>query len=198
MSKYKDRIESGLCGICGCKNNDGGYSCSTCRLKKNEKRKESRLTNKNKCQSCCAEIIIGKTCEKCLKRQSVRRKELYELRKKNELCVRCCVKTDKIYCDECSKIKRLKIRAKKYLGNKNKWKQLETLFNRQNGLCYYSGLPLTLGLDAHLDRKIPRSKGGLNEISNLQWVNKDVNLMKRALLEEEFLKLCEAITNNWK
>jgi len=41
----------------------------------------------------------------------------------------------------------------------------------------------------------PRSKGGSNDLNNLQWVLAEVNLMKRAHLEEKFLNLVGLISH---
>lgn len=72
------------------------------------------------------------------------------------------------------------------------------LFEKQKRTCALSGLPLNLSHSkrcedeqtASLDR-IDSSKGYTKE--NVQWVHKDVNLMKNTLQESHFLELCEAI-----
>lgn len=71
--------------------------------------------------------------------------------------------------------------------------ELQDLWERQGGKCAYSGLPLTLGLDAEIDHIIPESGGGPTEIGNLQWVHTMVNQMKFCYPERDFLAMVEMI-----
>lgn len=67
------------------------------------------------------------------------------------------------------------------------------LYQKQNGKCALTGLPLEFGTSwnrkctASLDR-IDSSKGYAP--GNIQWVHKRVNLMKSDLEESEFIRLC--------
>lgn len=69
------------------------------------------------------------------------------------------------------------------------------LYEIQNKKCAYSGVNITFskqksGNTASFDR-IDNSKGYIK--GNVQWVHKDVNMMKRNLSEEYFLQICENI-----
>ena len=69
------------------------------------------------------------------------------------------------------------------------------LYLNQNRQCALTGQNLTFGYNeiehnASLDR-IDSSLG--YEINNIQWIHKDVNMMKRNLNEEYFIKLCSLI-----
>lgn len=73
------------------------------------------------------------------------------------------------------------------------------LFERQNGHCAISGLPLVFHRTststdgtASLDR-IDSSKGYC--VGNIQWVHKDVNRMKQDLPLDRFLELCSLIAS---
>jgi hypothetical protein len=77
---------------------------------------------------------------------------------------------------------------------------LWSLFLKQNKKCALSGQFLILSKGrrhevgtASLDR-IDSSKGYY--IENIQWVHKDVNIMKGDFSQEYFIKLCHAIANN--
>jgi hypothetical protein len=74
--------------------------------------------------------------------------------------------------------------------------QLWELYKNQKGLCALSGLLIEFNKktakasSASLDR-IDSSKG--YDIDNLQWVHKDINLMKMDFSQDKFLELCKKI-----
>tara|TARA_Y100000592_G_scaffold92151_1_gene153440 strand:+ start:523 stop:1152 length:630 start_codon:yes stop_codon:yes gene_type:complete len=76
---------------------------------------------------------------------------------------------------------------------------LWNLFLQQNRRCALSGLPLAFGKkgaecgNASLDR-IDSRKGYIKD--NIQWIHKDVNVMKMDFDQNYFLDLCEAINYN--
>lgn len=65
--------------------------------------------------------------------------------------------------------------------------------------CSISGLPLTLEVDAtdgsSIDR-IDSNKGYFTD--NVQVVSKRVNVAKNTMTDEEFIKMCESVTNHQK
>jgi hypothetical protein len=72
------------------------------------------------------------------------------------------------------------------------------LFQDQNGQCKLSGMKISLNLKDHtasLDR-IYSSKGYIE--GNIQWVHRDVNLMKNKFSQDYFLELCDKINNRNK
>lgn len=69
---------------------------------------------------------------------------------------------------------------------------LNSIWLEQARRCKYSGLPLTMGVDASLDR-IDSTLGYVK--GNVQWVHKTVNYMKWDTSEEEFLFM---VTNIYK
>jgi hypothetical protein len=76
------------------------------------------------------------------------------------------------------------------------------VFVRQNGKCTLSGLPLTFHSTsedgryrsthgtASIDR-IDNSKG--YDLGNIQWVHKDINIMKKDHSQEYFIELCKKV-----
>jgi|GEM_PF-2561478 len=84
------------------------------------------------------------------------------------------------------------VKAMKLKGeNKATTKQIASLWKSQKGLCALSGL--RLDRTAQLDHKLPKAKGGLDAIENLQWLSKEVNLAKRDLTDEQFISLCKTV-----
>ena len=81
---------------------------------------------------------------------------------------------------------------------------LWNLFQSQNGRCPYTGLELTMPIDKHdlacgnrtasLDR-IDSSEGYI--AGNLQWVHKDINMMKQKYSSDYFVEMCKLVSENY-
>ncbi len=110
-------------------------------------------------------------------------------------------------CGLCDEDKQLEHRLMKKLENNANERDFEIdkringkilieLFIKQEEKCALSGVPISLGLDwrnsgtASLDR-IDSSKGYL--LNNIQWVHKDINMMKMDLPEDRFVFLCKSV-----
>lgn len=65
------------------------------------------------------------------------------------------------------------------------------LLVRQNHCCSLSGLPIKVGVNASIDR-IDSSKG--YDFGNIQWVHKEINLMKNVLSQDRFIELCKSVS----
>jgi len=65
---------------------------------------------------------------------------------------------------------------------------LSKLWKAQRGCCALTGR--RLDRSAQLDHKIPRARGGIDVLSNLQWLCEEANLAKRDLTDAEFIALC--------
>jgi len=85
--------------------------------------------------------------------------------------------------------------------------QLQLLLEQQEYKCVLSGLPIILSKSKNkntitykeqtgsLDR-IDSSKGYI--INNIQWVHKNINIMKNIFSMEQFIHYCELVTKNAK
>ena len=75
-------------------------------------------------------------------------------------------------------------------------KELWDLYQKQNGKCALTGLPIDFSFrtvsasTASLDRI---DSAGSYSLGNLQWVHKDINLMKMDLPIERFVELCRLV-----
>ncbi len=80
-------------------------------------------------------------------------------------------------------------------------KDLYDKWQKQNGKCALSNIPLTISpvekgkviTTASLDR-IDSSKGYVKE--NIQWVHKHINVMKLNHVQDYFIELCKAVAEN--
>lgn len=65
----------------------------------------------------------------------------------------------------------------------------------QNPICYMTGKPIDLTQpDTYqLDHRIPVSRGGTNELDNLELCDATVNQSKYNMLPDEFIKMCKLI-----
>ena len=105
----------------------------------------------------------------------------------NGLCVNCkeLALENVLRCLKCT----LKALAGNLWNDRGKWQDLLALYEAQNRRCPYSGRENIFGLNTTLDHKIPRSKSGTNDISNLQFIVAGLNSCKGILSEQEFIAL---------
>jgi len=68
---------------------------------------------------------------------------------------------------------------------------LSRMWKRQRGQCALTGE--RLDRTAQLDHVIPKARGGSDELSNLRFTTRAVNIAKRDMLDDEFLALCRAV-----
>lgn len=67
----------------------------------------------------------------------------------------------------------------------------------QEGKCYFTGKELVLGLNASIDHLVPLSRGGKKDISNVRFVDLQINNdVKGSLTESELLDIVELIYKN--
>jgi CRISPR/Cas system Type II protein with McrA/HNH and RuvC-like nuclease domain len=62
----------------------------------------------------------------------------------------------------------------------------QKLFEDQSGRCFYTDVKLEL-TTAHIDHKVPISRGGTNDFSNLALCTPEANLLKHNKTDEEFI-----------
>jgi 5-methylcytosine-specific restriction endonuclease McrA len=82
------------------------------------------------------------------------------------------------------------------VNDQDEAKDLCAVFSRawynQRGRCAYTGKKLDRS--AQIDHKIPTSRGGTNDASNIHWVTADANWVKRDRTHDEFVSICSDIT----
>ena len=68
------------------------------------------------------------------------------------------------------------------------------LAKRQKLRCALSGQRL-IRSNISVDHIIPKSKGGINELSNIRLVLKSINIAKQTMTDDEFVELCRGVVN---
>ena len=68
----------------------------------------------------------------------------------------------------------------------------KTIYAKANGKCAICGKPIKFK-EMTVDHKIPLSKGGTNDLSNLQLAHLMCNRAKSDLMNDEFMKLVNRI-----
>ena len=70
---------------------------------------------------------------------------------------------------------------------------LWSVWETQQGKCIYTGIELSHGSTASLDRR----DNALGYVEgNVQWVHRDINRMKSDFTESRFLQLCKEVNEN--
>ena len=72
-------------------------------------------------------------------------------------------------------------------------RRLVALLEAQDYRCALTGERLTPGVNASLDRIVPRREGGDMDSTNLQWVTRRINIAKADMSTAEFVAMCEAV-----
>ena len=73
--------------------------------------------------------------------------------------------------------------------------ELMSLLRKQEFKCALSGRKLKPDR-SQLDHIVPKSKGGSDDVDNLQWLTAKVNRMKGTMSNEEFINVCGEVWRN--
>jgi len=184
---YDKRKASRLCIACGKnKARKGKVKCKGCaeqhqsaRLVRCRQAKQAGLCTK--CHKAKA-VGGGSRCEKCrsqlcdiIKRRSRRSKE-------KGICTNCNsnkAMLGRTKCEKCAVYHMAWLAGTTYEIAMEIW-------NKQKGICVYTGAQLILGRGASIDHKTPKSRGGSDEASNLQWISDAANRAKLTMTDQEY------------
>jgi hypothetical protein len=69
----------------------------------------------------------------------------------------------------------------------------------QGSACYYTGVPLVLGVNDSLDHLLSVSKHPelRADIDNVVWCTREINTMKNGMDRDEFLTVCRLLATRW-
>jgi hypothetical protein len=191
-NRQKAKRENRRCNDCGKTPLPQRSRCRPCLDKFRER--NAALTSARKAVGVCS--LCGKTpaapnrnlCVACLDRGARLIRERTQARAVGGQCTDCgrCIPLPNYgACEACF----FKRRSQDCFGTNAKAEALRDLFLAGGGVCPYSGLPLTLGVDAQLDHILPFARGGKTDLANLHWVHALANQLKGDLTEAEFFDL---------
>lgn len=146
-------------------------------------------------------------CKECLTQMYDSRKKIRVLSSDKGLCTKCKRNeylesqrnkpdgTEKV-CQTCY----LQHLSMRYFDSRDCWKQLLEMLVKQDFKCIYSGETIILGENDALDHISPKKRfpERVNDITNVHWTTREVNMMKYALDEQRFFDLLIKITENCK
>lgn len=182
------------CQCIKCGNDWSGETliCPPCRLKINQKwRGKDALSSCFRCSM--PRDTHHKACSECRHEMRINSQQRRKANQTKGLCVQCRSENDTEcgkYCSVCS----FKTSARRWLNDSNKWTELRDLLIFQDGKCAYTDVKLSIGGNASIDHKMPRSKGGAASIENLQWIDWKINRMKTDIPHDEFVSICDYIS----
>lgn len=156
--------------------------CDDCRTQA----KISKAENVQKCRTCSNERNWPhQWCIECADRTKKERAAKVADWKKDGLCITCGAVKEIAEATNCEKDV-LQAMSRRCFNTTTRWEELKVLFDRQIGICPYTKKKLVLGVNASLDHRIPKSRGGSRTIANLDWVDYNVNVAKADMLPDEF------------
>lgn len=193
--KYLKERRAKVCDACGGEREIGGF-CKSCwnKREKRRKKREQDKAAKGECRTCKNKVSGKVHCNVCLNKRRLERARREEERKAQGVCI-LCGKAKAGSSKKCSRCYAKDI-ASFHFGSTNRAEELLCLLKCQKDICPYTGINLVIGDNASLDHKIPKSKGGSNDLENLQWLYSgdfDVNKMKWDMTDEEFVKAINVI-----
>lgn len=182
------RISNGLCPRCGKPAVNGKRRCERCLSKDRNRCRERALSlvSEGRCAKCGIPVESNKRkCIECI--NNGRQSQIRYAAKcaQQGKCYRCkhSALDGNVLCRSCL-LKNLSLNA---TGTRDNADALDSLLNKQNFTCPYTGIKIDVGNNASIDHIIPRSKGGSDTIDNLQWVHFGINLLKADMDQNVFV-----------
>lgn len=184
----------GLCVAPECKNHPApGRKTCEAHLDAMKAQRRARV-RAGQCFGCELAAEPGhRYCAKCIATNASRNATRHAERRARGVCIRC--QEPPVAAGMCLACW-FKQMATVSLKDRSRADDLRALWDAQGGRCAYTGDELAPGVNASLDHRVPRSRGGADTLENLQWVTLDVNRAKNALPEETFIAMCQRVARH--
>jgi hypothetical protein len=201
------RIAEGLCKDCGAERGTDGTSvlCRTCATKHSARASATKsalraqwATDEMTCNGCGTALpdTTFKNCEPC--RIYARRfhqsygKPRRASRRGTGVCVNC--PRPSTHASDYCRDHWLSNSLAKYGFKRSQYGMMWAKLEAQGFRCYYTGIELVPGINASLDHRIPRSRGGEPlDPENCVWCDRLINAFKNNLTEAEFVERCRSV-----
>lgn len=194
-NRRKSKKKHAACNDCSQPRVTGFAYCAKC-LEATRRRRQGRYEESKKTGTCslCHKhpAIRSHFCEKCKQKSTESTKRIRQERIDAGMCVYCgghqCTNSTR-YCYDCL----FKQTSMSTFGTTAEAENLKKLYETSERKCAYTGFSIEIGVNANVDHIIPLSKGGANDMSNIQWVHEVANQMKWSYSEDQFLEFVAAI-----
>lgn len=198
-----ERYKNKLCISCGkpLPENYKVLNCERCRLLNSEYTRRTRLKRKenNLCVQCGSKKEDNNTlyCNNCLIRnRETNRKFIKKYRNdrlENKLCLQCG--RERYQESNFCRYHFIENIARKLGLPSEQWEILLQKLEQSDFKCFYTGIDIVPGLNACVDHVIPKSKNKnlIDDLDNLVWCDKRINIMKSNLSINEFTNMCQRV-----
>ena len=201
---FARRKAAGLCFRCGVVPvaGTGHVRCDGCRVIDRAHQQQWRDNNPDRCIQCWSKNAAPgrRRCVACQRGQ--RRRDNARILQRAEvfLCIKCpapCLPslhtsppTTRV-CETCY----FKRTASQTMGDRRRWSALRDKLVAQCWRCAYTGEAIVLGVNDALDHADPVSRFPERraDLSNVEWVTRDVNQMKWNRTRAEFLDIFQRV-----
>lgn len=201
------RIEAGLCKDCGAPRTENGTTifCRPCADQhtarasaRKAKLRAEWATGVAACNTCGKQMPDAsyKNCEGCREQRRMyhhnHRKHQRAIRRGSGVCMSC--NKPSTHSSNYCRNHWLENNIGKYGFKRDQYDAMWDKLERQDFRCHYTGVMLVPGVNASLDHRIPRSRGGdLSEMDNCVWCDRLINAFKNDLTESEFIERCRLV-----
>ena len=187
--------EAGRCASrgCACPAEHGKKQCAAHLAKLRAYGKERAA--EGICRRCPGATKPGRSvCDGCARRGSAWSAQKRSERKALGLCTACGrePRGASLVCYGCW----FRQSAAVNLHDRARGPEIRSIFDAQGERCALTGTVLVPGVNASLDHKVPRARGGGNETANLRWPTDVVHRAKQDLLDDEFLAQCRSVVEH--
>lgn len=175
-------------------------TCSSCRtshpLDFFHKKNQAKDGLTSTCKSCCNEYS-KKWRENNSERYKARQSKAKREKGINGICRQC--KQESIRDSKLCEKHWYENVSTKHFGTSKHGEYLKSLWSNQNQTCIYTGEKLYPTLNMSLDHIVSKHDNPTlsKELSNVQWVTRDINRGKGKLSHNQFILLCKFVSDKF-
>lgn len=213
----KVSLRERICGGCGCKYVPKRAWQAFCTVDCRERRRDrDRATARPKrglvgtvdapfgtiqCLTCATSFASTRSGKRYCSHKCYRLRLSRDWRNKNRssgTCYHCSEPPVTGTVSWCEKHWLVQLACRSGLRGRGSSRKILDLLIAQNYTCPYTGRKLVIGVNASIDHINPRSlfPNKVGDLSNLEWVDVDVNRAKGTLSKVEFIVMCNQVAQH--